>query len=50
LDIPNLNEINDFNNFLLKKFSYEDGTKTDIKELISQLLIKTKIPLQILVK
>ena len=50
LDIPNLNEINDFNNFLLKRFSYENGTETDIKELISQLLIKTKIPLQILVK
>ena len=50
LDIPNLNEINDFNNFLLKRFSYENGTKTDIKELISQLLVKTKIPLQILIK
>ena len=42
-NIPNKNEIKDFNIFLLKNYS-------GIKNLIEQLLLKTKIPIQVLIK
>ena len=46
LGIPNQNEIKDFNVFALKNFS----NNRKIKELIEQLLLKSKVPLQILIK
>ena len=46
MEIPNKFEIIDFNQFLLDKYS----NKNEMKELIEQLLLDTKIPLQILVK
>lgn len=46
IDIPNKNEINDFNNYLWKNYS----DKSQMKSLIEQLLIKVEIPLKILVK
>ena len=46
MEIPNKFEIISFNEFLLDKFS----NKIEMKELIEQLLLDTKIPLQILVK
>ena len=47
MEIPNKFEIIDFNQFLLNKYSNKNE---DMKELIEQLLLDTKIPLQILVK
>ena len=44
--IPNQNEIKDFNKFVLKNFS----NNNEIKELIEQLFLKSKVPLQILIK
>lgn len=46
LGIPNQNEIKDFNKFVLKNFS----NNNEIKELIEQLFLKSKVPLQILIK
>lgn len=46
LGIPNQNEIKDFNIFVLENFS----NNRKIKELIEQLLLKSKVPLQILIK
>jgi hypothetical protein len=46
LGIPNQNEIKDFNIFVLKNFSINEN----IKELIEQLLLKSKVPLQIMIK
>ena len=46
LGTPNQNEIKDFNIFVLKNFSINEK----IKELIEQLLLKSKVPLQIMIK
>jgi surface protein len=46
VEAPNQNEIKDFNKFLLKEF----GNNKEMENLIEQLLLKAKIPIQILVK
>ena len=46
MEIPNKNEIIEFNHFLLDKYSLQ----ITMKNLIEQLLLNVKIPPQILVK